>query len=54
MKVERALRERCEFDVPLPTASCACGDWFGIVFGEADPPMPSQPSDSVCESKCGD
>jgi hypothetical protein len=22
----------------LPPDTCAFGDWFGIVFGEADPP----------------
>jgi hypothetical protein len=38
MKVERvvlnALAEKCG----LPPDTCAFGDWFGIVFGEADPP----------------
>jgi hypothetical protein len=60
MKVERvvlnALAEKCG----LPPDTCAFGDWFGIVFGEADPHLCStrtrrvQRVVSVCESECAD
>jgi len=51
---------RWQRNAALPPDTCAFGDWFGIVFGEADPPLCStrtrrvQRGVSVCESECAD
>jgi hypothetical protein len=55
--VLNALAKCC---AALPPDTCAFGNWFGIVFGEADPPLCSarprrvQRMVSVCESECAD
>ena len=43
MKVERSPRRLLNALVPrlrdgLPPDTCGFGDWFGVVFGEANPP----------------
>jgi hypothetical protein len=48
---------RCQINAALPRDNCAFGHWFGIVFGEADPPFDGTrcfQRGRVCESECAD